>query len=140
MSIIAESPIPDSHRDILDKPSFWHVSTIGPDGNPQSSPVWIGEDEDSLLCFSSKKERQKYKNLRANPKVALSAIDPVNAYRYLEVRGTVVRIDDNPGGSWVDDMAMKYLGVDVFPGHDPNDDPSRVIVRIRPEYCTTMGH
>ena len=131
--------IPESHRDILDKPSFWHVATIGPDGRPQSSPVWIGVDADGHLCFSSRKDRQKCKNLMANPSVALSAIDPDNAYRYLEIRGTVARIDDNPGGSYVDQMAQKYMGVEVFPGHDPDDDPDRVIVRITPERTTTMG-
>ena len=136
---IPNSHVPDSHRDIVDKPSFWHVATIGPGGRPQSSPVWVGMDDDGNLCFSSRKDRQKYKNLAANPVVSLSAIDPLNAYRYLEVRGTVAAIDDDPGGAFVDVMAQKYMGVDVFPGHDPDDDPHRVIIRIRPDYCTTMG-
>ncbi len=131
--------IPESHRDIVDKPSFWHVATIGPDGRPQTSPVWIGEDEDGNLCFSSRKDRQKYKNLMTNPSVALSAIDPDDPYRYLEIRGTVARIDDNPGGSYVDQMAHKYMGLETFPGHDPENDPDRVIVRITPERTTTMG-
>ncbi len=133
------APIPASHADIIDKQAFWHVATIGPDGRPQSSPVWVGTDDEGHLCFSSLSVRQKCKNLTRNPIVALSAIDPDNAYRYLEVRGTVTRIDPDPGGSYIDLMARKYMDVDIFPGHDPNNDPDRVIIRIRPEYCTTMG-
>jgi hypothetical protein len=135
----SETPIPESHADIIEKQPFWHIATSGPDGDPQSSPVWVGQDENGNLCFSSLTNRQKYKNLVANPAISLSAIDPLNAYRYLEVRGTVVAIDDDPGGSYIDVMAHKYIGLDVFPGYDPDNDPNRVIIRVRPEYCTTMG-
>ena len=139
MTTIPASPIPASHRDIVDNPSFWHVSTIGPEGAPQSSPVWIGSDDSGNLLFSSLKGRQKYRNLVADSRVALSATDPANPYRYLEIRGTVIRIDDDPGGPFLDVMAKKYLGVDIYPSHDPETDKQRVIIVIRPERCTTMG-
>ena len=32
--------IPETHRDLLEKTSIWHVATIGPNGEPQVSPVW----------------------------------------------------------------------------------------------------
>ena len=133
------SVIPDSHRDLIDKPSFWHVATIGPDGAPHSSPVWVGHDDDGNLLFSSVRGRQKYKNLRDDPRISLSATDPVNPYRYLEIRGTVVRFDDDPGGLFLDGMAMKYLNKDIYPAHDPETDAQRVIVVVRPHHTTTMG-
>ena len=136
---IPESHIPDSHRDIVDKPSFWHVATIGPDGEPQSNPVWVGSDDDGNLLFSCRSDRQKTKNLMANPAVSLSATDPDDPYRYLEIRGTAIRIDADPGGPYIDLMAKKYLDKEVWPHHDPVTDALRVVVVIRPEHMTTMG-
>ena len=91
------SIIPDSHADILDSMAMWHVATVGPGGQPQSSPVWIGWDG-THVRFSNLTTRQKYRNLAARPEVALSATDPGDPYRYLEVRGRVARIDDDPDG------------------------------------------
>jgi PPOX class probable F420-dependent enzyme len=136
-SPIPDSPIPDSHRDLLDKPVVWHIATIGPKGGPQSNPVWIGPDEEGNLLFSCTKPRQKYKNLMANPAIALSATDPDDSDRYLEVRGTVIRIDDDPGGTFLDIMSKKYRNQDVFSDHDPVADTARVVIVIRPEHTTT---
>ena len=38
------SIIPESHRDLFDLPAVWHVATIGPSGEPHSSPVWADFD------------------------------------------------------------------------------------------------
>ncbi|NNF52969.1 MAG: PPOX class F420-dependent oxidoreductase [Acidimicrobiales bacterium] len=129
--------VPDAYADILGKVAFWHVATIGPDGDPQSTPVWAGTDDEGHVTFSLTKTRQKYRNLQANPAVALSATDPENSYRYLEIRGTVARIDDDPENAFIDSMAKKYMGVDDYPFHQPGDE--RVVVRVKPEHTTAMG-
>ena len=69
------TPIPESRRDILEKKGFAHIATIGPNGVPQSSPVWYGWDG-TQLKFSTTKARQKYKNLVRNPRVSASILDP----------------------------------------------------------------
>lgn len=83
-----QSVIPVQCQDLLMKQSFAHVATIGPDGEPQISPVWIDWDGQHVL-FCQAKTRQKLHNLRREPRIALSMTDPDNPYRYLEVRGVV---------------------------------------------------
>lgn len=127
------SAIPESHVDILEKKGFAHIATIGPDQEPQSSPVWYGWDG-SELSFSQTTGRQKYSNMKKDPRVSLSITDPDNPYRYVEIRGVVDRIDDDPDNAFIDSMAKKYLGEDAYPWHKPGD--IRVIVRVRPEHTT----
>jgi len=128
--------IPESHRDILDKKGFAHVATIGPDGEPQSSPVWYGWDGQHFL-FSQTKTRQKYRNVQRDPRIAVSVVDPDNPYRYLEIRGTVDGIDDDEGNAFINSMAKKYLDKDVYPWPQPGDE--RIVVRVKPGHTTSMG-
>lgn len=128
--------IPDSHIDLLDSTALAHVATIGPDGKPQNNPVWFGWDGTNVL-FSQTTGRQKYRNLKANPDVALSIVDSANPYRYLEVRGTVSEIVDDPGNAFINSMAKKYIDQDVYPWHQPGDH--RVVVKVFPTHSTQMG-
>ena len=128
--------IPSNYADLLDKKVFWHVATQGPNGEMQSSPVWAGFT-DGQFVFSLTKGRQKYHNLQANPSIAVSGIDPENPYRYLEIRGTVVTIDDDPDNAFIDSMAKKYMDVDAYPFHQPGDE--RVVVRVEPQRTSAMG-
>lgn len=130
------SVIPPSHLDLLDQVTLIHVATIGPNGEPQNNPVWFDWDGE-ILSFSQTTGRQKFKNLGRDPRVALSVVDPENPYRYLEVRGTVERIDPDPDFAFIDAMAKKYMDADAYPFHQPGDE--RVIVRVRPEKTSSMG-
>lgn len=130
------SVIPDSHADLLDKKTFWHIATIGPDGEVQSSPVWGGV-RDGAFVFSLTKGRQKYENLQANPSIAVSGIDPDNPYRYLEIRGRVTSVEDDSSNAFIDSMAKKYMDVDEYPFHQPGDE--RVVMVVTPEHTSQMG-
>lgn len=128
--------IPNSHMDLLEGPSFAHVATIGPDGEPHSSPVWVEWDGEHIK-IGQLETRQKYRNLRRDPRVALSIIDLDNPYRYVEVRGRAVRFEPDPDGEFADRLAKKYLGLDRFPHRQPGDRP--VVVYVTPEHSTHMG-
>lgn len=128
--------IPEKFRDILDSTAVAHVATIGPHGEPQSNPVWFGWDGTHLL-FSQIKTRQKYRNVRHDPRIAISITDLNNASRYLEIRGKVVRIDEDTDRRFVNSMAKKYLGQDTYPWDQPGDE--RVIIVVEPEHTTHMG-
>ena len=128
--------IPASHADLLETTALAHVATIGPDGLPQNNPVWFGWDGTHVL-FSQTTGRQKYRNLQANPAVALSIVDSTNPYRYLEIRGTVVEIVDDPGNAVINSLAKKYMGQDVYPWHQPTDH--RVVVKVQPTKTSQMG-
>ena len=129
-----ETPIPESRRDILEKKGFADIATIGPHGEPQTSPVWYGWDG-THLKFSTTKARQKYKNLVRNPRVSASIVDPDDPFRYLEIRG-VAEIEDDPDKAFIDEMARKYLGKD-YPLNQADEE--RVVVKIRPKHATTQG-
>jgi PPOX class probable F420-dependent enzyme len=128
--------IPESHADILDKRSFASVATIGPNGEPQNNPVWFGWDG-SHVRFSQTTTRQKYRNTRADRRVALSILDPDDPYRYLEIRGVVADVEDDPDLAFINSMALKYLGLDRYPWHQPGDE--RIVIVVEPTRTTTMG-
>jgi PPOX class probable F420-dependent enzyme len=128
--------IPENYQDLLQSTALAHIATLGPKGEPQSTPVWFGWDGEHVL-FSQTKGRQKYHNLQRDPRIALSIVDPANAFRYLEIRGKVVRIDEDPDLHFINSMAKKYIGVDKYPNHQPGDE--RVIIVVQPEHTTKMG-
>ena len=128
--------IPEGYRDLLESPALAHVATLGPKGEPQNNPVWFDWDG-GLVKFSQTKARQKYRNLGKDPRIAFSIVDPENPYRYLEIRGEVDHVEEDPENRFIDAMAKKYLGRDTYPFHQPGDE--RVVVYVRPTHTTQMG-
>jgi PPOX class probable F420-dependent enzyme len=100
------------------------------------TPVWIDLEGDFVL-FNSAKGRQKDKNVRRDPRVALSIVDPDNPYRYLEIRGRVAEITEHGANEHIDKLAKKYLGVEKYPYGQPGE--VRVVYKVQPEHTTTMG-
>jgi len=128
--------IPDKYRDLFNKRAFASLGTLMPDGRPQVTPVWVDLDGDYVI-FNSAKGRQKDRNVRRDPRVALAIIDPDNPYRYLEIRGRVVEITEEGADANIDKLAKKYLGVDKYPYRQGNE--TRVIYKIQPEHTNMMG-
>lgn len=133
---MATKEVPESHVDLLEKAGFAHIATLGPKGEPQVSPVWYDWDGSHVL-ISHTKERQKYPNVKREPRVALSICDPENPYRYLEIRGPVEEIKDDPEKTLIHKLAKKYMGKDQYP-YDTEKD-NRVIFKIKPEHVNAMG-
>jgi len=128
--------IPEKFRDLFNKKAFASLTTVMPDGSPQTTPVWVDSDGQHVI-FNSAKGRQKDRNVRRDPRVAMAIIDPDNPYRYLEIRGKVVEITEQGADAHIDKMAKKYLGKDKYPFRQPGE--VRVMYKIRPEHTTTMG-
>ncbi|WP_369028639.1 pyridoxamine 5'-phosphate oxidase family protein, partial [Nocardia farcinica] len=60
--------ISDSHLEILGKKGFAHLASLGPDGEPQSHPVWFDFDAaHGRLLVSTGTDRQKYRNIQRDP-------------------------------------------------------------------------
>ena len=72
--------IPEKYRDLFTKKAFAHVATVGANGAPQVTPVWVDYDG-THVRFGTARGRVKDKNLQRNPRVALSIQDPENPYR-----------------------------------------------------------
>jgi PPOX class probable F420-dependent enzyme len=128
--------IPDNFRDLFEKKAFGQLATIMKDGTPQVTPVWCDFDG-THVRFNSAKGRVKDKNVRRNPRVALSIQDPDNPYRYIAVRGSVVEITENGADAHIDSLTKKYLGQDKYPYRGPGE--VRVIYKILPDRVSTTG-
>ena len=128
-------PIPESHRDLLTGPIHGILTTMMPDGQPQSSIVWVDYDGAHVL-INTTLERQKGRNMLANPKVTLLVIDPDNSSRWIEVRGRVVEITGSCAEAHADKLTQLYTGKrhfygDIYPAEHKQQE-TRVIVKIEP--------
>ena len=128
--------VPEGYRDLLSKKSFAHVATVGRDGAPQVTPVWIDYDG-THVRFNTARGRVKDKNLARNPKVALAIMDPDNPYRYVQVKGRIAEVTETGANAHIDALAKKYTGQDRYSNHKPGE--VRVIYKILPERVQTMG-
>ena len=104
-------------RDLLSRPNFAHVATLMPDGSPNVTPVWVGVQGDRLLIGSGEGSL-KVKNLRRDPRLAISVVDFHNPYEEVQIRGRVVEFRDDPKFTIMDEISRKYTGKD-FPWRDP---------------------
>lgn len=129
------APIPDSHRDLLTAPVHAALTTLMPDGGPQTTLVWVDFDGTHVL-INTTLERQKGRNLQANPRVTLLAVDPRNSSRWIEVRGAVAEITREGAEAHADALTQRYTGRqhfygDIYPA-EQRERETRVIVRIEP--------
>jgi PPOX class probable F420-dependent enzyme len=127
--------IPESHLDLLDS-AVATLATIGPDGGPQLTEVWFLREGDSV-ALSLNTDRQKLKNLKAQPRCSLLILDLANPMRYLEIRGEAVITPDDDY-SLAEQVGQKY-GADLRAYDGPDDQ--RVAVRIVPGkvHAVNMG-
>lgn len=128
--------IPEKYRDLFNKPAFASLATLMPNGSPQVTPVWVDYDGKHVI-FNSAKGRQKDLNVRREPRVALTIMDPENPYRYLEIRGRVKEITEKGADAHIDKMAKKYLNKDKYPFRQAGE--VRVLYKIEPEHSQAMG-
>ena len=99
--------LPDTHADLVDAPLTAVLTTVGPNGQPQSTAVWFLVDDDGVLKTSITTDRQKFRNLTRDPKATLFVIDPANPFRTLEVRATVELAPD-PDKTLLPKFAARY--------------------------------
>jgi len=127
--------IPDSHCDLFSDAVHAVLTTMMPDGQPQSSMVWVDYDGVYVL-INTTLERQKGRNMRANPKVTLLVIDPKNSSRWIEVRGKVVEMTEVGAEAHADKLTRLYTGKQHFYGDiypvEQKQKETRVIVKIEP--------
>jgi PPOX class probable F420-dependent enzyme len=94
----------------LDSTAVAHLATVLPDGSPHSVPLWVGTHGDRIV-FLTGPESRKARNLRRDPRVALSLTAVDNPYLPVTVRGRVVEwLDGDEAWEIIDRIAMKYIG------------------------------
>ena len=132
--------IPDAARSIIESGALAHLVTLGADGRPQVSCVWVGLEGDDIV-FASLGARRKLDNIARDPRVALSMeggeTNAMGLREYLVVHGTA-RIVEGGGPELLQRLAHTYLGPDVkFPPMD--DPPPGVVVHIAAERLGGVG-
>lgn len=118
-------------RALFEGRNFGHLATIMPDGSPQVSPVWVALDGDDIIVNTAE-GRLKTRNVRREPRVAISVADQQDPYSKVVVRGIVVEMTHEDADESIDRLAKKYLGQDRYPWRSP--DEHRVVLRIRPQH------
>ncbi len=121
----------------LQKPNFAVLATVGPAGRPQATPVWYLVEDDGILINTSQ-GRVKLRNLKGNPRVAVTVVDLENPYRYVQIQGKVVKFDTDRGARDIDRLSIRYHGRPYR--YPPTDAPERrVTILIKPARFNAMG-
>jgi PPOX class probable F420-dependent enzyme len=138
----APDQIPASHRDLVQCPPVAALTTVTPDGYPQTSVVWCDVDGDCVRV-NTMRGFAKERNMRRNPRVTLLCYDPRQPNRYLEVRGTVIEMTRAGAAEHLDDLASRYAGRpvrcfgDAIPARFAHTEVP-VLCRIRPTHVVAL--
>jgi PPOX class probable F420-dependent enzyme len=111
-------PLPMDVRELLDAPNYVHLSTLRADGRPRNHVVWVGLEGDRILICTSDLT-WKAKDMRRDPRIALSVVDHVNPYRMAAAQGRVVEERADEGCRLMDPISVKYTGA-RFPSRGPD--------------------
>lgn len=140
MTTPAPVPIPAAVREVIESAALAHLVTINPDGSPQVSIVWVGIEDDEVVC-GSLGARRKLANVERDSRVALSMetdrTNDIGLREYLVLHGQA-RITEGGAPELLQRLAETYVGPGVkFPPMD--DPPPGHVLRIRPERYGGVG-
>ncbi|MFD4670674.1 PPOX class F420-dependent oxidoreductase [Lentzea sp. NPDC058450] len=132
--------LPESARSVLESNALGHLVTLGPDGSPQVTIVWVGLDGDEIVS-GHLASHQKVRNIRNDGRVVLSIETPIvndhGLQEYLVVYGTA-RITEGGAPELLQRLAHTYLGPDVkFPAMD--NPPPGFVTRISVDRVAGVG-
>lgn len=123
-------PLDDDVKAFATTANLAAFTTLFEDGSPQTQIMWVDADDDHLL-INTQVDRQKYRNVLADPRVVVTVWDADDPYRYVEVRGRVV--DEFRGEAAMrqnDVMSQRYRGE---PFDHSGITGERVVLRIAPD-------
>lgn len=133
--------IPESHRDLINGPRVAALTTLMPDGQPQTTVVWCNFDGNHVLVNTMRGFR-KEKNMRVNRKVTLLCYDPRQPLRYLEIRGTVVEMTEEGAMDHLDGLSELYTGRKPYFGEcvpaELKEREIPVLCRILPTHIVVL--
>jgi PPOX class probable F420-dependent enzyme len=128
--------IPASHLDLLTGAVYAVLTTVTPSGQPENTIVWCSWDGTHVLVNTAD-GRRKPANVRQNPRVALTVMDPQDPYRWMDVRGIVEEIVPDENYANINAHAKLYAGVEEYYGDfapaTRKGTEQRIIFRIKPQ-------
>lgn len=127
--------IPPTHLDLFTRPICGVLTTMGEDGWPRSSLVWVGYDGE-LATVNTTLERGKCRNLLRDPKLSLLVVDPDDTVRFIEIRGEAELVTDGALAQ-LDELTRLYTAHPRFYGYiyplEQQERETRVICRVHPK-------
>ena len=119
----------DKVRTLAEGPNFAALTTVLPDGQPQTHIMWVGCDDEHII-INTEVHRRKFKNIERDPRVTVTIWDADNPYSFVEVRGQVVdTVTGDEARGNIDALSQKYMGRD----YASDIQSERVILRIAPD-------
>jgi PPOX class probable F420-dependent enzyme len=119
----------DKVRTLAEGANFAALTTVLPDGQPQTHIMWVGCDDEHLI-INTEVHRRKFKNVEQDPRVTVTIWDADNPYSFVEVRGRVVdTVTGDEARGNIDALSQKYMGRD----YASDIQSERVILRIAPD-------
>jgi PPOX class probable F420-dependent enzyme len=132
--------LPDEARLVIESDALAHVTTIDPDGRPQTTLAWVGLEGDEIV-FATLPEQRKLRNLRRDPRITISIqterVTPYGLHEYLVIYGTA-RVTDGGGPEVLQRLAHTYLGPDVIFPPMP-DPPQGFVTRVAVDRLGGVG-
>lgn len=110
-------------------------ATIGPDGTPDVSPVWVDWDGEAIVVNTAR-GRKKERDVQRDARASVCVFDRADPYRWVSVSGRV-KIDDDTerAREHIDRLHRRYKGTGA--GEYPkNPGEERILLRISPERVT----
>ncbi len=133
--------IPDDFRDLIDGPRVAALTTVMPDGHPQTTAVWCNFDGTHVLVNVMRGFR-KEKNMRKNARVTLLCYEPREPLRSREVRGRVVEMTETGALDHLNTLSMLYTGRAPYFGTcvpaELKENETPVICRILPTHVVAL--
>jgi PPOX class probable F420-dependent enzyme len=124
----------DEHDiELLTSKALAHFATVMPDGSPHVSPVWI-DYEDGMVLVNTAEGRAKWRNVKRDPRVALSVANVDDPYDMTSIQGRVVEMTHEGANEHIDKLSERYRGKTPYGKYVPR----RVLLKIRPERISRM--
>ena len=120
---------------LFEDKNFAFVATLMKDGSPQITPTWVDIDK-NIILINTAEGRLKQRNIKRDPRIAVSIVDRNNPYRMVTIRGKVIEQTTEGADEHIDKLAKKYLEVDKYPFRTPGE--KRIILKVIAEKISSI--
>jgi PPOX class probable F420-dependent enzyme len=128
--------LPEGFLELLRKPSPCFITTLMPDGSPQTTETWVDTDGENVV-INTVQTHLKVKNIERDPRVSVAVCDKSDPSRYYAIRGRVEKITPEGGAEHIEALSQRYMGAPYAWYGGRNQ--VRVILTIRADKVHDMG-
>jgi PPOX class probable F420-dependent enzyme len=128
--------LPDGFVEMMRGPNPCFITTLMPDGSPQTTETWVDTDGEHVIV-NTVQTHLKMRNIARDPRVSVAVCDRENPARYYAIRGRVIATTTDGGVEHIEMLAQRYTGQPYswWGGRDQ----VRVILTIAADKVHDMG-